>query len=138
MQFIFPFLSSLPEATQIIHHFEKRNSSIKRNLVGSHLASSWYSMCAAQHFCVKEGLGKTLYLLPQRSMFILCGLLHFWRNLPKRPVLAYVWLVIGKGKQATSARKILAVSAIASSKQAKVNCFLLMYMTEVITVGVLS
>lgn len=91
---------------------------MKRNLVRSHLANSWYSVCTAQHLCVKEGLGRTPYLLPQRSVFILCGLLHFWGNLPKRPVLEYDWLVIGK--HVTSARKILGVSVIASSKQAKV------------------
>lgn len=52
-------------------------------------------------------------------------------------MLDYVWLVNGKGKRATLARKILAVSVTVSSKQAKMWCFLLMYVTEVITVGLL-
>jgi len=42
---------------------------------------------------MKERLGETPYLPLQRSVFIMCRLVQFWGNFPRRPMLEYRWLI---------------------------------------------
>lgn len=120
MSLFFPFPSPLPEATQITHRvmsssyslcLGERNSSRKRSLFGSHLANICYSLLTAQHFCMKEGLGEAPFLGFQRSMLIVCRVVHFWGDFSEEAWWNVVGLslFIGKENWATPGRKIPAL-----------------------------